>query len=170
MNQYVISGLSRSGKTYFANQVFDKENTIRLIANNTHPYNITDELYQKIINKRQASNDYTHQTLIVDELNYGMMPTHIMQGVINRITKAADELNHNSDEPVIDNIVWIGTRKTLIHLICENLIYHVMDPEDELVSFNIARLTAINGHKATDAFLSNDNPFQVFQATTTVNN
>ena len=69
MNQYVISGLSRSGKTYFANQVFDKENTIRLIANNTHPYNITDELYQKIINKRQSSNDYTHQTLIVDELN-----------------------------------------------------------------------------------------------------
>lgn len=140
MQQIVISGPAGIGKTTLATKITNPDTTLRLSVDFDHPLNIADQIYQHLIGR-----DTPVKTIIIDELNYGAMPTHVMQRVISKVTEAINGINQSSDHEMIQTIIWVGTRTTLVHLVNENLIYHVMNPRAPLASFSIKAVDTING-------------------------
>lgn len=140
MQQIVISGPSGIGKTTLATKITNPDTTLRLNAYLDHSLNIDDQIYQHLI-----CRDQPVKALIIDGLNYGAMPTHIMQRIISKVIEAINGINQSSDHEMIQTIIWVGTRTTLVHLVNENLIYHVMNPRAPLTSFSIKAVDTING-------------------------
>lgn len=158
MIQYVLSGENNQNMTSFATMATNNDKKITIDINNgsnkfIRINNITDQIYQALIGK-----DLENQTLIITNLNYGTMPTHTMQRLIGRIMMTVNTINEKANKQIINSIIWIGTRQTLIHLVNESLIYNLMDRTIPLNNFKITVSTNMNQH-----FKKRDDDFDIYE-------
>lgn len=158
MIQYVLSGENNQAMTSFATMTTNNDKKIAIDINNgsnkfIRVNNITDQIYQALIGK-----DLENQTLIITNLNYGTMPTHTMQRLIGRIIVTVNTINEKANKQIINSIIWIGTRQTLIHLVNESLIYNLMDRTIPLNNFKITVSNNMNQH-----FKKPDDDFDIYE-------
>lgn len=168
MNQYIISGQSGTGKTYYAKQVFD--NSIRLVIDSSHPYDIIGQLYKKIIIDQKQNTD-TPKTLIIDELNDKSISTKTTQILINQLTNDVMDLNMNQKiirdvDETIENIIWIGTNNALVRLINKNLIYSLIGQNKSFNKFSIKEVNRIGNVEKTNNPFRPKNSFRIFKIKT----
>lgn len=161
MQQIVISGPSGIGKTTLATKITNPDTTLRLSVDFDDPLNITDQIYQHLIGR-----DTPVKTIIIDELNYGAMPTHVMQGVISKATDAINGINQSHGHDLIQTIIWVGTRTTLVQLVNKKLIYQLMDPKQDLGDVEIKSVDNINGTAIEDVEVPGKGFMQVFDIAT----
>lgn len=161
MQQIVISGPSGIGKTTLATKITNPDTTLRLNVDFDNPLNIADQIYQHLIGR-----DTPVKTIIIDELNYGAMPTHIMQRVISKATDAINGINQSHGQDFIQTIIWVGTRTTLIYLVNKKLIYQLMDPKQDLGDVEIKSVDNINGTAIEDVEVPGKGFMQVFDIAT----
>lgn len=163
MIQYVLSGENIKTMANFATMATNDNNSLTININNESNKfirisNITDQIYQALIGK-----DLEKQTLVITGLNYGTMPTHIMQRLIGRIIITVNTINEKANKQIINSIIWVGTRRTLIHLVNESLIYNLMDLSTKLENFQIRQTNKINQH-----FPEKDADFQIYEISTNI--
>lgn len=158
MIQYVLSGENIRTMANFATMATNDNNSLTININNESNKfirinNITDQIYQALIGK-----DLENQTLIITNLNYGTMPTHIMQRLIGRIMVTVNTINEKASKQIINSIIWAGTRRTLVHLVNESLIYNLMDRTVPLNNFKITVSNTMNQH-----FKKQDDDFDIYE-------
>lgn len=163
MIQYVLSGENIRTIANFATMATNDNNTIAIDINKGNNKfirisNITDQIYQALIGK-----DLEKQTLVITGLNYGTMPTHIMQRLIGHIMVTVNAINEKAKKQIINSIIWAGTRRTLVHLVNESLIYNLMDLSTKLENFQIRQTNNINQH-----FPEKDANLQIYEISTNI--
>lgn len=175
MEQFVITGPSRSGKTTFISKCFDlSSRSIKISALTVakHPENI-----EKLILKYATNNRFVTakniNTIIIDEFNYGVT-SYQTQKLIASVLNTVNTLNFkyltSQDEaPLIKTIIWSGTRTNLLKQVTNSLLYDVMDSEIPLTNLNITNVDTVNENNKIDSVPEQSDPFNVYRITTTEN-
>ena len=175
MEQFIITGPSRSGKTTFISKYFDlSSQSIKISALTVakHPENI-----EKLILKYMTNNRFVTakniNTIIIDEFNYGVT-SYQTQKLISSILNTVNTLNFKyltgqEKTPFITTIVWSGTQTNLLKQVTNNLLYDLVDNEMPLTNLNITNVDTINENGKNDSVPEQSDPFNVYRITTTEN-
>lgn len=175
MEQFVITGPSRSGKTTFISKCFDlSSQSIKISALTVakHPENIEKLILKYMVNNRFVTAKNIN-TIIIDEFNYSVT-AYQAQKLISSILNAVNTLNlkylTNQDEtPFIKTIVWSGTRTNLLKQVANSLLYDLVDDEMPLTNLNITNVDTVNNNNKIDSVPEQSNPFNVYRIATTEN-
>lgn len=155
----VITGESRTGKTSYAQSLTQENKSIKISAAGAPLYEVLASLTTALVGIDSQTHD---QTLIVDELNYGSYSTRDLIQIIREVDNVVNKVNSNRDVPLINTIIWVGTRMTLIKLVMDELTNQIMNDRFDVTSVKLQSVNKINDEPLRDYFADANKPFSVY--------
>lgn len=159
LTNIVITGDSRTGKSTYAQSLVQPHQYFNIKTGGFPIYEILANLTTVLVD---ANSDAKNRTLIVDDLNYGAYPTRDLIRIIKEIYNVVNKINDRRTTPLIGTIVWIGTRKTLIKLVIDELTNQLMNDSEPAQSIHFESVNKINSEPLQDYFVDTTNPFEVY--------
>lgn len=159
LTNIVITGEPRTGKTTYAQSLTQKNKSIKISAAGAPLYEVLASLTTALVGIDSQAHD---QTLIVDELNYGSYSTRDLIQIIREVDNVVNKVNSNRDVPLINTIIWVGTRMTLIKLVMDELTNQIMNDRFDVTSVKLQSVNKINDDPLRDYFADANKPFSVY--------
>ena len=159
LTNIVITGASRTGKSTYAQSLVQPHQYFGIKTGGFPIYEILANLTTVLVD---ANSDAKNRTLIVDDLNYGAYSTRDLVRIIKEIYNVVNKINNRRTTPLIDTIIWIGTRKTLIKLVIDDLTNQLMNDSELAQSIHFESVNKINSEPLQDYFVDETNPFDVY--------
>ena len=159
LTNIVITGEPRTGKTTYAQSLTQENKSIKISAAGAPLYEVLASLTTALVGIDAQTHD---QTLIVDELNYGSYSTRDLIQIIREVDNVVNKVNSNRDVPLINTIIWVGTRMTLIKLVVDELTNQIMNDRFDVTSFKLQSVNKINDEPLRNHFADDNKPFSVY--------
>lgn len=159
LTNIVITGEPRTGKTSYAQSLTQENKSIKISAAGAPLYEVLASLTTALVGVDVQAHD---QTLIVDELNYGSYSTRDLIQIIREVDNVVNKVNSNRDVPLINTIIWVGTRMTLIKLIVDELTNQIMNDRFDVTTVKLQSVNKINDDPLRDYFADANKPFSVY--------
>lgn len=159
LTNIIITGNSRTGKSTYAQSLVQPHQYFNIKTGGFPIYEILANLKTVLVD---ANRDTKNRTLIVDDLNYGAYSTRDLVRIIKEIYNVVNKINNRRTTPLIDTIIWIGTRKTLIKLVIDDLTNQLMNDSEPAQSIRLESVNKINSEPLQDYFVDETNPFDVY--------
>ena len=159
LTNIVITGEPRTGKTSYAQSLTQENKSIKISAAGAPLYEVLASLTTALVGIDSQAHD---QTLIVDELNYGSYSTRDLIQIIREVDNVVNKVNSNRDVPLINTIIWVGTRMTLIKLVVDELTNQIMNDRFDVTSFKLQSVNKITDEPLRDHFADANKPFSVY--------
>lgn len=159
LTNIVITGEPRTGKTSYAQSLTQENKSIKISAAGAPLYEVLASLTTALVGVDVQAHD---QTLIVDELNYGSYSTRDLIQIIREVDNVVNKVNSNRDVPLINTIIWVGTRMTLIKLIVDELTNQIMNDRFDVTTVKLQSVNKINDEPLRNHFADANKPFSVY--------
>lgn len=159
LTNIVITGESHTGKTSYAQSLTQENKSIKISAGGAPLYEVLASLTTALVGIDPQAHD---QTLIVDELNYGSYSTRDLIQIIREVDNVVNKVNSNRDVPLINTIIWVGTRMTLIKLVMDELTNQIMNDRFNVTTVKLQSVNKINDEPLRDHFADANKPFSVY--------
>lgn len=159
LTNIVITGESHTGKTAYAQSLTEENKSIEISADGAPIYEVLASLTTALVGIDAKAHE---QTLIVDELNYGSYSTRDLIQIIREVNNVVNKVNANRDVPLINTIIWVGTRMTLIKLIVDELTNQIMNKHVDVTTVKLQSVNKINDEPLRDHFADTNKPFSVY--------
>lgn len=159
LTNIVITGASRTGKSTYAQSLVQPHQYFNIKTGGFPIYEILANLTTVLVD---ANSDAKNRTLIVDDLNYGAYSTRDLVTIIKEIYNVVNKINNRRTDPLIDTIIWIGTRKTLIKLVIDDLTNQLMNDSEPAQSICLKSVKKINSEPLQEYFVDETHPFDVY--------
>lgn len=159
LTNIVITGDSRTGKSTYAQSLVQPHQYFGIKTGGLSIYEILADLTTVLVD---ANSDAKNRTLIVDDLNYGAYSTRDLVRIIKEIYNVVNKINDQRTTPLIDTIIWIGTRKTLIKIVIDDLTNQLMNDSESAQSICLESVNKINSEQLQDYFIDETHPFDVY--------
>lgn len=159
LTNIVITGEPRTGKTSYAQSLTQENKSIKISAAGAPLYEVLASLTTALVGVDVQAHD---QTLIVDELNYGSYSTRDLIQIIREVDNVVNKVNSNRDVPLINTIIWVGTRMTLIKLVMDELTNQIMNDRFDVTTVKLQSVNKINDDPLRDYFADANKPFSVY--------
>ena len=171
----VIAGDTDSGIDQYLEAITkDQQNLVSIEADGKPVTRLITDISVEILKANTKYDSDQAKTLAITGLDYGDYSTRDLMNLIRAILRTVNTANtnhyDNQDKPLINHIIWIGTRRTLISLLSEEITYLTSQPNSDYQEATLKSITKEEAASIKPYLTEPDKPFFVNNIKVTINN